>query len=70
LYSRYLNSFHNKISNFCRPSQPVFSIDQKRAISALRNDPNIVVTCPDKGIGGCVLNRTDYISKMRLILND
>jgi len=52
------------------PSQSVLSNDQKRAISALRYDPNIVVTRPDKGNNVCVLNHTDYISKMLSILND
>ncbi|CAF1549583.1 unnamed protein product [Didymodactylos carnosus] len=36
-------------------------------LRALKQDPSIVITRPDKG---CIMSRTDYSSKMELILND
>ena len=46
------------------------SNDQKDALYSLRNDPNIIITRPDKGNGVVILNRCDYVNKMYDILND
>ena len=36
----------------------------------LRNNKDIIITKPDKGSGVVILNRTDYINKMSVILDD
>ena len=71
LYSRFVTSFHNSTNNnYRRPSESVLTNDRKSALTSLRNDPNIVITRPDKGNGVCILNHCDYVSKMLTILND
>ena len=37
---------------------------------SLKDDPNIIITKPDKGSGVVIQNRQDYISKMMTILSD
>ena len=41
-----------------------------KTIKSLRNNPEIVITRPDKGKGVVILRRKDYIDKMTTILND
>ena len=48
----------------------MLSNDQKDALCSLRNDPNIIITRPDKGNGIVILNRCDYVNKIYDILND
>ena len=48
----------------------MLSNDQKEVLYSLRNDPNIIIARPDKGIGIVILNRCDYANKMYDILND
>ena len=48
----------------------MLSNDQKDALYSLRNDPNIIITRPDKGNGVVILNRCDYVNKMYDISND
>ena len=40
------------------------------AIKSLRSNSNIVITKPDKGSGVVILNKTDYVKKMKSILED
>ena len=40
------------------------------AIKSLRSNDKIIITKPDKGSGVVILNKSDYITKMNLILND
>lgn len=41
-----------------------------RVIKGLRNNKDIILTKPDKGSGVVILNKSDYIHKMSLILKD
>ena len=46
---------------------------EKRHLEVLKelsSDKSVVVTRPDKGSGVVILNRSDYVKKMELILND
>ena len=56
--------------DFVDLSNSVLSHDQKEALYFLRNDPNIVITGPDKGNSVVILNRCDYVNKMYDISND
>ena len=40
------------------------------AIKSLRSNDKIIIIKPDKGSGVVILNKSDYITKMNLILND
>ena len=40
------------------------------AIKSLRSNDKIIITKPDKGSGVVILNKSDYITKMNLILDD
>ena len=40
------------------------------AIKSLRSNDKIIITKSDKGSGVVILNKSDYITKMKLILND
>ena len=39
-------------------------------LNSLKNNDNIVISKPDKGSGIVLLNSSDYIKKMKVILND
>ena len=41
-----------------------------KIIKSLRNNPEIIITRPDKGKGVVILRRKDYIDKLTTILND
>ena len=41
-----------------------------RAISRLRKADDIIITKPDKGSGVVLLNKSDYVYKMKVILDD
>ena len=49
---------------------PFFTKEDFNTIKALSKNDNIVICKPDKGKGIVILNKTDYISKMELILSD
>ena len=40
------------------------------AIKLLRSNDKIIITKPDKGSGEVILNKSDYITKTNLILDD
>ena len=40
------------------------------ALKSLRNNGDILITKPDKGSGIVILNKSDYLNKMHLILSD
>ena len=44
--------------------------DQLKALKELSKDENIVILKPDKGNGVVILNKQDYINKVKIILND
>ena len=53
--------------------KPSISLYHRKLISCLRDlskKTNIVVSRPDKGNGVVILNKTDYVAKMKNILND
>lgn len=53
--------------------QHAFIIEQNQyhqLLKQLRKDKSIVVTRPDKGCGVVLLNKDDYLAKMKLILDD
>ena len=41
-----------------------------RALKSLPDDPSIVITPTDKGGGVVIINKTDYVTKMKELLND
>ena len=55
--------------NFAPPNF-LLSRDDYQALKSLKDDNNIVITKPDKGNGVVILNRADYTSKMKSILDD
>jgi hypothetical protein len=42
----------------------------RHLLKKLKEDTSIIITRPDKGRGIVLLNKTDYLSKMQVILND
>ena len=56
-------------------STPIYSKcaltnDHIKALCELKKNDNIVILKPDKGTGTVILNKTDYISKLNVILSD
>ena len=43
---------------------------QLSSLKSLSSDKNIVIRKPDKGNGVVILNKSEYISKMNLIINE
>ena len=66
LYERYVTIFFQQ--NGRHPSS--FSQVQRNALQSLRDDSSVVISKPDKGNGVVIMNKSDYHSKMRHILND
>uniref|UniRef100_A0AA85KDE2 Uncharacterized protein n=1 Tax=Trichobilharzia regenti TaxID=157069 RepID=A0AA85KDE2_TRIRE len=48
----------------------VFSEEHLRALKALKNNDKIVILRPDKGSGVVLMDKEDYIAKMKAVLND
>ena len=48
----------------------IFDSDCIAAIKSLRSNKDILITKPDKGSGVVILNKSDYVSKMKNILCD
>ena len=40
------------------------------SLNELKNDKTIIVTKPNKGYGTVILNKSDYVSKLKVILGD
>ena len=59
-YSEY--EVNNLSSNFHK--------EHFQALKSLRTNKNIIITRPDKGNSVCILNRVDYVSKMKAVLSD
>lgn len=53
-----------------RPDTPNLSKEQFSALKKLRQNKNIVILKPDKGNGVVILDRSDYVAKISVILND
>ena len=53
-----------------KPPKPNMSFKQRSAVRTLRNDSNIVIVPADKGKATVVMDKTDYDTKMRAILQD
>ena len=53
-----------------KPPKPNMSFKQRSAVRALRNDSNIVIVLADKGKATVVMDRMDYDTKLRAILQD
>ena len=49
---------------------PFFRKDDCQLLKNLSNNPDIIITRPDKGRGTVLLNKNDYVQKMDEILND
>ena len=54
------------------PDRRTFSLKREhlKALHELRNNKDVIVTRPDKGRATVLMNKTDYIEKMSVILND
>lgn len=61
-----LSSFYCSKSNVT----PNISKEEFEALKGLSKDSNIVLIKPDKGNGIVIMNKEDYVSKMKIILND
>ena len=48
----------------------ILSKDEWRALSDLRSDNSIIITKPDKGNGVVIVNRLDYLRKMKQLISD
>lgn len=48
----------------------LLSNDHLEALKDLRNNADLVILQPDKGSGIVLLDRTDYVAKMEVILSD
>ena len=53
-----------------KPPKPNMSYRQRSAVHALRDDPNIVIVPADKGKATVVMDRQDYDTKMKAVLQD
>src|SRR6201990_1520672 len=56
----------NKFKNFC----PVLSYNDLKIFRSLKKDKSIIISKPDKGSGVVIMNRNDYITKMKQLLSD
>lgn len=65
-----LNEFGNKLKKKTDKEIPNLSIDEINAITTLLNDNSIVISKVDKGNAIVVLNRSDYITKAKEILDN
>ena len=72
-------SFNHSFKNLCLSAyysykqnrkDDCISSEQWAALKSLREDKSIVITKLDKGNGVVLLNKSDYIEKMKVILND
>ena len=72
--SALLAKLNNLAHSYC--GSPIdwtdFSMHREcfQAIKSLRSNKDILITKPDKGSGGVILNSSDYIAKMETILCD
>ncbi|XP_068723463.1 uncharacterized protein [Montipora capricornis] len=48
----------------------ILSKEEWMALNDLRNDTSIIITKPDKGNGVVIVNRHDYLSKMKQLISD
>ena len=48
----------------------ILSKEEWSALNDLRNDDNIIITKPKKGNGVVIVNRLDYLNKMKLLISD
>ena len=60
-----LNSFYSN-----KPITPNISKEEENALKNLSNDKSIVIMKPDKGNGVVLMNKDEYISKVKEVLND
>ena len=51
-------------------ASPVFKLEDIDILNNLKDDTSIIITRPDKGRGVVILNKVDYITKMKSILSD
>lgn len=48
----------------------ILTKEEWMALNDLRNDTSIIITKPDKGNGVVIVNRHDYLSKMKQLISD
>ena len=48
----------------------ILSKEEWEALTDLRKDDNIIITKPDKGNGVVIVNKLDYLNKMKLLVSD
>jgi hypothetical protein len=68
-----VRSISNIIKNKAQLEMKTLRAQNEASLSALRNlanDRSIVITKPDKGRGVVLMDRSEYIDKMEVILND
>ena len=53
-----------------KPPRPNLSPRQRQALMDLRKDQNIVIVPADKGRATVILNRNEYIQKVREVIDD
>ena len=67
--SSIAHSSFNDFSSY-KTSFPTLPKHLFESLKALRSDPSIIITSPDKGRGCVILDKLDYINKVETILND
>ena len=48
----------------------ILSKEEWTALTDLRNDDNIIISKPDKGNGIVIVNKLDYLNKMKQLISD
>ena len=65
LYSKYVSGFFYNRKKFHNLEE-----EELEALLKLSRDDTIIVSSPDKGHGVVIMNKSDYIAKMNVILSD
>ena len=60
---RYLNYQRN-------PGKQLLTKNHLSALKDLRSNPNIIISRPDKGAGIVLMDKSDYVDKMHILLSD
>ena len=50
--------------------KPILSKEEWEALTDLRKDDSIIITKPDKGNGVAIINKLDYLNKLKLLVPD
>ena len=63
-------SYHYIYSYDFSKQRHILSKEEWEALTDLRKDDSIIITKPDKGNGVVIINKLDYLNKMKLLISD